>query len=308
MKKKCPAQKENIELTQEIKEFVLANRIYKIPEVVPEHKTINQTINNYNMVNNFISSMDAFEKLKSYIDIKQVVLMSLDEQFEEMFSARARRMQKLKPQHQCISHFYDTIDKTSRVPEDRPEFFNILYETKFNKLRIYNDGIWQEFLPANGVAKILEASQLYWFNCYECCLIRHLVDPTNTGVAAAKCRESLEAYYKFIISFDVQPFFRGKTNNKFLYPEEDVRYRHPEDITDPTVFSIEEQVAKIYDRVKKEISKADINRIKRDFTDIIKKNTQQNIDDLNKKCITEFNVDPDFRKRLLALLEPPQQD
>jgi len=55
MKRICPSTVSDITLTQEIKDTVLTSRLYRIKT---EQQIVNQTINNYNQMNNFMSEMD----------------------------------------------------------------------------------------------------------------------------------------------------------------------------------------------------------------------------------------------------------
>ena len=67
LKKPCPCLCNNIDLTDEIKEHIFANRIYHIPKPEPVvNNTITQIINNHNTINNLIANMDAVEKLTKY--------------------------------------------------------------------------------------------------------------------------------------------------------------------------------------------------------------------------------------------------
>ncbi len=64
LKKICPATKNNVELTEEIKEYILNNRVYIIPkQYKPQIIHNNQIINNYQKINNLITSMNSFEKI-----------------------------------------------------------------------------------------------------------------------------------------------------------------------------------------------------------------------------------------------------
>lgn len=59
--KPCPKQLNNIDLTDDIKEFVLANRIYHPPK--NETLSLTQTINVNNTVVNYIDDVDTLRLL-----------------------------------------------------------------------------------------------------------------------------------------------------------------------------------------------------------------------------------------------------
>lgn len=67
----CPCVVNNVILTDETKEFILENIIYK-PAVLDIKQSItninlNQSINQYNILNNYIGILDSLEKLNKYI-------------------------------------------------------------------------------------------------------------------------------------------------------------------------------------------------------------------------------------------------
>lgn len=56
-KKKCPGTKNVMDLTDEIKNIILENRVYNLPKEI-HTPTINNTINNFNTMNNYINNLD----------------------------------------------------------------------------------------------------------------------------------------------------------------------------------------------------------------------------------------------------------
>lgn len=70
MKKQCPALVTLLDLTDNIKTFVLENRIYR--ENTTQQQVIKNFVTNYNQINNFntiINNMDDVKKLEKYIEI-----------------------------------------------------------------------------------------------------------------------------------------------------------------------------------------------------------------------------------------------
>jgi len=77
-----PAIKNNVELTNEIKEYILNNRIYIIPKQEPQIQQPiinNQIINNYQQINNLISGINSVDKINKYIKYKNIELVDIDE-------------------------------------------------------------------------------------------------------------------------------------------------------------------------------------------------------------------------------------
>ena len=64
LRKPCPATEQDIEITQEVKDYILINRIYHTPE--QPQQTIYNYINNNQQINNIIADMDAIQNLEAY--------------------------------------------------------------------------------------------------------------------------------------------------------------------------------------------------------------------------------------------------
>lgn len=66
-KKPCPATVNNIELTDEIKEYILNNRVYKIPEPEIKIPIISEEVNS-----DFIDTLNIFKKIHKNMTIEEV--------------------------------------------------------------------------------------------------------------------------------------------------------------------------------------------------------------------------------------------
>lgn len=53
---------------------------------------------------------------------------------------------------------------------------------------------------------------------------------------------------------------------------------------------------KLYTSERDNIKKMDINSIKKEVLDIVKRNTNRNIDDMNKKIVELFQMDENFKQ------------
>jgi hypothetical protein len=62
LKKVCPATEEYVELTQDVIEFILVNRVYHAPRQAPRQIIINQT-NNNQQINNFFGDIEPLQDL-----------------------------------------------------------------------------------------------------------------------------------------------------------------------------------------------------------------------------------------------------
>lgn len=83
-KKPCPQTKNLIELTDDIKNHILDNRIYIIPTPVKPPKVTNIITNN-----NLIINMDTIDKLTKYTEYKQVEIVDFSDSVDMKMRDRA---------------------------------------------------------------------------------------------------------------------------------------------------------------------------------------------------------------------------
>jgi hypothetical protein len=125
-----------VELTDEIKQHILHNYIYILPineTLTPDNGTkyINTTINNYNTVNNFITNMDVLDKMKKYLDHKQIELLNFQDKVESKYISKVKRLDNnsYKYGFQLSSDdFLEIINDISTICNGESfENFNIMY-------------------------------------------------------------------------------------------------------------------------------------------------------------------------------------
>jgi hypothetical protein len=68
----------------------------------------------------------------------------------------------------------EIVDQVSSLASSNVENLNMLYDTKFNKLKVYEDGSWNEFLITSGIKTLLSKIQEFYFDAYEFYLIRKI--------------------------------------------------------------------------------------------------------------------------------------
>lgn len=62
LKKACPATEEDVELTHELVEYLLVNRVYHAPKQEPQQIIVNH-INNNQQINNFFGDIEPLQDL-----------------------------------------------------------------------------------------------------------------------------------------------------------------------------------------------------------------------------------------------------
>jgi hypothetical protein len=71
-----------------------------------------------------------------------------------------------------------------------------------------------------------------------------------------------------------------------------------EDDGDFGKYDIEEKWMGIYTNIANNIKRYDVNKMKKNISDILKNNTQHNLKDLNKNMIELLNIDIEFKNSL----------
>jgi hypothetical protein len=293
-KKVCPGQHDDIELTDEIKEIVMKNRVYVIKRCEKKTSTI---INNYNNVNNFIAGMDMFEKLDKYIKYSNLELIGFEQNVEEKYSKNANRLENDAWKYGFALNkddLLDVIDQVSKVNLSKEkvktfEDLNIYYDKDAEKLKIF-DGEWEEMLLNKGVKKILQTIQFYYWDSYERFLFKKLHQNTNP-FNKQRLKELLVEYYNFIGCFDVEPFIKDKNDNELLG-----------NMTSESAFSICDEYYPLYLKTRDNIKKSEINNVKKSVLDIIRKNSDRNVSELNKRIFDMFNIDESFKQNVVPML------
>jgi hypothetical protein len=296
-KKICPATKMVLELTDEIKNHILDNRIYIIPKEKKEVKptTINQQFNNYNILNNIVSSIDTIEKLDKYTKFTETKITGIEFDVNDKYDTKIKRLEGNRYKygmHLKENDILDIVDNISKV-SDNFEDFNVLYDADMNKVKLYSRS-WSPLLVDAGVKKLIEIIQDSYLYAYEMYLLRKIHDGKIINeFERNKYKISLEEYYKFMNIFDIDPYCVDKT-------DDDIISNGSEDYT------IQDKVHKLYNEMK--ISKSESNKLKKTVTDIIKNNSKYNIKELNKKVLNLIDINEEFKTELLKNLEIIKRD
>ena len=288
--KECPAIEYDIAMTEDIKDYILKNRIYKIPKEKKEPSIINNIQNN-NTINNYIKNMDPLDKIDKYMTYKDIELLCLEEDIENNFCARIDKLEndKFKFGYDIDENrLFDIIDEISKIRRGDFKQMNIVYDDKLKELNLYKSGSWENFIIDRGIKEVVEMLKDYFLDYYEKYLLKkiHLLEKNEQ--TKAKYREDLERHYKFLGSFDLLPYVNDKDNMDIL----------GEDDGDFGKYDIEEKWMRKYNAIIYDLKKGEINKIKKNITDILKNNTKRNMKELNNNMIDLLNIDNEFKNSL----------
>jgi hypothetical protein len=304
-KKPCPKSYNDITLTDEIKEYILTNRVYHVPQVIqqvqPITNNINQIINNNNTINNFISNMDTIDKINKVINYQEVELVEYGDTIENKFSQTIKKLADGFSDYLTLDkhNLLEVIDQVSSLANETFENLNIVYDEKFNKLKLYESGQWNESILISGVRTLLMKIQGVYFDPYECYLIRKIEYSTLNLFNKQLFREKLVDYYKFLGCFEIDPYAKDKNDTEIKYNIDDDNYDYLAEYTDRNR-EMPIRYMNLYVKTRDDTKKSESNKIKKDIIDIIKKNSKKNVDELNKKVFSLFNMDEEFKNFILS--------
>lgn len=283
----------DITLTQEIKEYILENRIYHIKKENP-HRTIQNIITYNNTMHNYISSMDPIEKLHKFLKHNQTHLIDFSNHVEGKLQYRIEELQQGDDVQLTKDDILDLVDSISKTASKNMKEFNILYDGKAKKLKMYDEGEWTDYITPKGVKLVIKAIQEFYLERYECHLIRKMESKQVSIRERQHCGELLDDYYKFIAVFDVQPIVSNKRDRDILYDMSDERFFKASSST-----NLSEKYMSMYKRIKDVLPQKEVDKVRKHVVDILKQNTRHNIEKLNKHVASLFNIDESFKELIL---------
>jgi hypothetical protein len=238
-----------------------------------------------------IINMDTPEKLTKFLDYKGEKLLDFDNGLYDRYNPVNERLEgdQYKYGYQVSkSDFLNAVDSITSVGEQGSDFqtMNILYDTRTNKIAIYRTPKWEYYLLDAGVSEIVRTLKSNYLDSYE----QYLVKKLSTSLTnLPQFQSQLNEYFKLIIAFDYQPYVSTMSDQEILgvdnYNESDG-------------YSLSNQYKRIYDETRKNLPRTELNKIKREVTDIIKVNTRCNLEKLNQAIMDLLKVDEEFQKLL----------
>jgi hypothetical protein len=294
LQKPCPASDNVIELTDEIKHHILENRVYHIPKKTPQ-QIVFQQINNIQQINNYINRLDPMDKLSMFLDYKKTPLLDFTEQVEEDYYDDVKELEKeIEDKKVSCSlskrldknAFISIIDKLTSVCTDEQKSYNVMYDKKPNRLRIF-DGKWESHPFEQGVRELIKKVQDSYLDYYEDYLLTKL-NVCQYAQEKQKIREYLTEYYYFLYVFNVKPYLLTSEDPKIVRFKNDYYY--------------------IYGDIGKHASITKERATKKEVYDMIKKNCVSVALELNKSIMDIIKMDSEFKEMVLNNLQGIDDD
>jgi len=304
--KACPGTKRSLELTEEVKLDILENRVYHVKDDV---KIMNQTINTFNTMNNFIANMDYVDKITKLANYKQLEIVDFETKVEDEFMRTVKKLDKdsfkygFSLKHRDFMEIIDTLTNALRG-DKRDEFIehlNFIYDSKRKRIRVYNSGEkWEDFLVNAGLNYLIGTIASYYLESYEVYLIRKIHATNSTLCQQSEQHKCLEDYYTFLACFEVDPFVKGKYDAQILYSKDTPEYDEAPAPGDIDAYTIVDKFSKMYTRIYDSLTNAQKNNVHKEVLDIIKSNTQNTVTEIDKDILNLINIDEGFKLEIMA--------
>lgn len=299
-KNTCKALKRDINLTDEIKEYILENHAYvESNPVTQPPPSVTQILNTHNNMINYIANMSTVTKLNELIAYNNAELTDFETVVEEKYSAKFAKFRKGK--FKAIVHFdpnnvLAAVDEVTRAQQADMSDFVVRYDDDRYHV-LLEDGNWEMYLQNNFVKYLIDMIVSYYLEAYEIYLIRKLELPGNAGLMEKPAiAASLEEYYKFISVFDVDPYVRGKVDRDLL--QDDASDDEPT-FHDVEAHRVVDKYNETYMRMKESASASFKRESVKLVVDIVKSNAKTNVKELNKCIFNAMKVDNEFKMKLI---------
>jgi hypothetical protein len=268
-KKECQCIS-GITLNDEIKEHVLKHRVYH----PPKHDKATSIINNNTQNNiNIFNSLPLHNKIDAYLSYSNKELVDFSTKVDNLFEDLVKKLKSddyIKPLIEWTENdFYQFMDMVCKVNEYALEDFNVYYDKSLSHIAIY-DTYWETFIQNVGVAKAVETLVEYLLQYYEIYLIKRIIFGRNARMKQ-RCRELLEGYYAFLVTFNIKPFVHDKCNAYII------------DDNKLNSYSISEEYEAVYAQVKSNLKITYKNNLVANVLGIIQNHTKANSNKLDTK-------------------------
>lgn len=268
-----------VELTDEVKEFILKNRIYK-PPVSPIASNITQ-INKYNQVNNYVNQLNIKEKAEAVLEHRGIPPLCVFKKIEGELKREHKFMER-----KGIDFYLDDLESFANIVErvcmcKTLSEISVLYTPKTDQLHIFCDKSWNSMPIKDGTVRVMSLLNDNFFYHYERYLILQMMhhDASNP-IRKTIIMEKLGKLYNILATFDLLPLVNEDATSH-------------NDSNSTTYVEVEEykKVARNLDRKEKAII---FNRM----VETVKKCNKTILCQLNNAVIEILECDPNFVKKI----------
>lgn len=285
-KKTCPGTKSTLVMTDDVKEQVLNNRIYHSHE--KPSTIINNQINNYNQITNFVSRMDPMDKITKYVRYNNIELLSIDDMIEQTFEDKVLRLENKSFRDFCLDqhNLLEVVDIITSCGSINK--LNILHDNMSNRLKIYNNGKWDSRVFEHGVMELMQKVQSFYLDYYELYLLKKAY---HGCVFDRQCvKERLLNYYKFLVCFELMPCIKDQSDGDVLG-------------SDDVSHTLQDTYYPIFCELQERLPLGEANRLRKRIYEVIKTNNKSNMLELNKNMMDLMTVDECFQQIVLEKLK-----
>lgn len=290
--KPCPGTVSKVILTDDIREDILANRIYvsePSSSEVTKTQTFNQVVYNYNIMNNFVNNMDVMDKLDKFVNHKKIDLIGFDEHIMNKYNQQIDKLEKgdFKRFYLDTAGIVDIIHDVTRC--DDLSTCNVIHDPIKDDIMLFTNGQWETNRFERGIESILRNIQDCYLDSYE----KYLLCKAYNGgpFVQTEVKEYLEHYYKILACFDLPSILEHHASDGDILG------------TDSDDMSLRETYYEgLYRHVENTTSISQANKIKRNVCDVVKRNSKCNVIELNRQMMELIKVDEEFQKGVLAKL------
>lgn len=258
-------------------------------QIINNHQTINQHVNQYNQVFNIVLKMDPIAKASHILDYTNNKLLGCEETLDTCFEKRVRQLndQTSRVNHVLTNHdLLDCVNQATRINGSVTNF-NIVYEKDSRNIKIFHDGQWESYLEESGILRVIEFLRTNYLNDYEFYLLRKI----HSGICNSKVliTDRLNVYYSFLSAFDLAPHIEGYTDKYLLGYQ----------IREGNEYSIEHYALSTYKEQKQQMKVKERSHIKKSVSDVIKNNTVQNVKEINLALMDILQMDREYKSKVL---------
>lgn len=281
--KPCPKSENNIELTEEVKQHILNNRVYHIPKQTQQQIIINQ-INNNQQIINYIAKIDPIQKIQAYIEYKNATLVPFEDKVREQYMDIIEKCQNLHTPLTTLAldkHALTNIINDITIPNGIDKL-NVVYDKSCDRLHIYDDGEWENYPFEHGAKVLIEKIQFVYLDKYEELLLDKR-DHDSTIQERKRAEERLIEYYLFLLAFEIKPFLLRSQRKEIVEYKDNFYF--------------------IYERADKATSTQQKNNTKKSVYTMIRNNSVTSVNELNKGMMDIFCSDQEFKSKVLSMLQ-----